>query len=500
MSETTLPETTPDPTPAPTPAQSIPSSPPTQPTERTKIGAGVGRYASYIFWLMFLINFFNYADRYIFVGLSRQIQAAYNLNDAEIGNLASAFIIVYTLTAFPLGYMADKLSRKVVVGAGVALWSLATAATALAGSLGSLLAARALVGVGEGSYYPAGTPLLAAWFTPQRRATVMSRWGVGALVGAGIGTLIAGFFASPDRWRLAFYVVGVPGLVLALLILLTRSKQRNEEDPPEDAGVTGTTFFGKLREYLSIPTLRVILAMHAMGFFALTATSAFLVIYFGAEYGRGKNSIYGAAGMSDSLVTLLPGVLLLLGGIGGGLYGGFWANRVARRRSGARVYVSALGFLYAIPFIVVTLGAPYILRALPAYHALSTTTQIAIGATSFAVFGLGASFFLNVYNGPSSAALQDVLPPHDRAGGGGLELTLAHLLGDSYAATVVGGLSYLLARGMFGQPGLGGEQIGLALLLTAPIALAISGAVGVWGSRFYASDVAKLEAANAASS
>lgn len=451
----------------------------------------MGRYASYIFWLMFLINFFNYADRYIFIGLSRQIKMAYSLNDAQIGNLASAFLIVYTLTAFPLGYVADKISRKVVVGTGVALWSLATAATAVAGSLGALLVARALVGVGEGSYYPAGTPLLAAWFTPQRRATVMARWGVGALVGAGIGTLLAGFFASPDRWRLAFYVVGVPGLLLALLIVLTRTKERNEEDPPAEAGVTGTTFFGKLREYLSIPTLRVILAMHALAFFTLTATSVFLVIYFGAEYG--KTSIYGSAGMSDSTVTLLPGVLLLLGGIGGGLYGGFWANRVARRRDGARVYVSALGFLYAIPFMVVTLGAPYVLRALPAYQALPTSTQIAIGSACFAIFGLGASFFLNVYNGPASAALIDVLPPHDRAGGGGLELTLAHLLGDSYAASVVGGLGYLLSRG------LGGEQIGLALLLTAPIALALSGAVGIWGSRFYARDVARLAAASAAS-
>jgi len=456
----------------------------------------VGRYASYIFWLMFLINFINYADRYIFVGLSRQIQAAYHLNDAEIGNLASAFIIVYTLTAFPLGYLADKMSRKLVVGAGVALWSLATAATAVAGNLGVLLVTRALVGVGEGSYYPAGTPMLAAWFTPKRRATVMSRWGVGALVGAGVGTLLAGFFASPERWRLAFYVVGIPGLLLALLIVLTRTKERNEEDPPEEAGATGRSFFGKLREYLSIPTLRVILAMHAMGFFALTATSAFLVIYFGAEYG--KTSIYGAQGMSDSLVTLLPGVLLLLGGIGGGLFGGFWANRVARRRSGARVYVSGLGFLYAIPFLVITLLAPYILRALPAYNALSVATQITIGAGAFAVLGLGASFFLNVYNGPASAALIDVLPPQDRAGGGGLELTMAHLLGDSYAATVVGGLSYLLIHGAFGWSGLGGvTQIGLALLLTAPFALAISGAVAVWGSRFYAGDIARLEAANA---
>ncbi len=490
MSETTLPETTPNPAPQP-PSPPTPTPATQPPAERTKIGAGVGRYASYIFWLMFLINFINYTDRFIFTGLSPQIQAAYHLNDIEIGNLASAFLIVYPLTAFPLGYLADKLSRKLVVGAGVALWSLATAATALVSNVGSLLVARALVGVGEGSYYPAGTPMLAAWFTPQRRATVMSRWGVGALVGAGVGTLIAAFFASPDRWRLAFYVVGVPGLILALLIALTRTKNRNEEDPPEEAGVTGRNFFGKVREYLSIPTLRVILAMHAMAFFTLTAASVFLVIYLSREYGT--RSTYGSKGLSPSLVPLLAGALLLLGGIGGSLFGGFWANRVARRHPGARVYVSALGFLYAIPFLIVTLAAPYVLRSLPAYNALPANAQITIGVSIFAAFGLCASFFLNVYNGPSSAALIDVLPPKDRAGGGGLELTLAHLLGDSYAGTAVGGLSLALSQG------LGGDQLGLALLLTMPVALAISGAVGVWGSRFYAPDIARLEAANAAS-
>ncbi|MEO7001283.1 MAG: hypothetical protein ABI068_05750, partial [Ktedonobacterales bacterium] len=100
--------------------------------------------------------------------------------------------------------------------------------------------------------------------------------------------------------------------------------------------------------------------------------------------------------------------------------------------------------------------------------------------------GFGAAFFINVYNGPSSAALQDVLPPRDRAAGGGLELTLAHLLGDIWAASAVGVLGVALGLA------LGGEQIGLALLLTSPIALTLAGIVGIWGSRFYAADVAAL--------
>ncbi len=482
MSDATLPET-PKTTSEATPLPAAPQAP-------GSAGFKVGRYASYIFWLMFAINFINYADRFVFSGLSAVLARQFHFNDFQIGFLASAFLLIYTLVAFPLGYLADIVSRKLVVAVGVALWSLATIGTALAGGFFSMLVARALVGVGEGSYYPAGTPLLSAWHSPQRRATVMARWGVGALVGAGIGTVVAGAFAS-GNWRIAFFVTGIPGLALALLMLFAREKARHEDDPEEEAGVTGHTFIGKLREYLRIPTLRVILGMHAAGFFALTATSSFLVIYFSATYGQ--DSPFGkAAGLSDTLSSLLPGVVLLVGGISGGLYGSRWANQLARKRSGARVLASAYGFLWAIPFLILALLTPYVLHAIPAYMALAPSKQVLIGAAIFIIFALGGSFFLNVYNGPSSAALQDVLPPKDRAGGGGLELTLAHLIGDSYAGVVVGLLALALSKGILGIHGLGGQQIGLALLITCPIALIISGVIGIRGSRHYAADVAAL--------
>jgi len=295
--------------------------------------------------------------------------------------------------------------------------------------------------------------------------------------------LLAGALAG-GNWRLAFYITGVPGLLLAALVLFARNKLRNEADPIEEETGATRTFFTKARAYLRIPTLRVILGMHALGFFALTSLTAFLTIYLGAAYG--PESSYGAASLSQGLVALLPGVLLLLGGLLGGLSGGFWANRASRKRSGARVLVSGLGFLASMPFVLVTLLAPYILRAIPAYTALVPKSQVSIGVAIFAIFGFGAAFFLNIYNGPSSAALQDVLPPTDRAAGGGLELTLAHLFGDIWAASAVGVLSVALGTA------LGGEQIGLALLLTCPLALTLSGIVGIWGSRFYAADVAAL--------
>ncbi|MGN6361867.1 MAG: hypothetical protein ACTHNK_15900, partial [Thermomicrobiales bacterium] len=97
-------------------------------------------------------------------------------------------------------------------------------------------------------------------------------------------------------------------------------------------------------------------------------------------------------------------------------------------------------------------------------------------------------FLLNLYNGPSTAALQDVVPARDRAAAGGLELSLAHLLGDIYAPAAVGALAVVLSRRI------GGDQIGTALLLTCPVVLLAAGLVAIWGSRFYAGDVAALGA------
>lgn len=454
------------------------------PNQGSAMRPRAGVYAWYVFWLMCGLNFLNYTDRYLFSAVGPAIKKEFGFNDLQLGNFASAFFIVYLLAAFPLGYLAERYSRKVVVGAGVALWSLATLLTGRAVDFNTMLLARSAVGIGEGSYYPSGTPLLAAWFPPQRRASILSWWSASALVGAGVGFLVGGFFNYPDKWRTIFYISAIPGLVLAGLMFFLRNRLKAETDPEPVKIPQGMNIFEVIKRCWQIPTFRVILFQHAFGFFPLTALGYFLVIYFSNEYGG--DSTFGSAKLSPSMSSILPGALLVVGGILGGIYGGVWANRLRHKHIGARVRTGGLGFFWAAPFVIVALGAPYLLRVIPAYQAAAPSTQVTVGVVIFAIAGLGAAFFLNIYNGPTSAALQDVLPPNLRAAGGGLELTLAHLLGDSYAATLVGAISVALGSQ------LGGEQIGLALLITCPIALVAAGIVGVWGSKFYKRDVEAL--------
>jgi hypothetical protein len=225
--------------------------------------------------------------------------------------------------------------------------------------------------------------------------------------------------------------------------------------------------------------------LHALGFFALTGVTSWLVIYLSDTYGS-VGSYYPQEGLSPGMVSFLAGAVILLGGILGNLAGSAWAGRLSRRHAGARVLAGGLGFLLAAPFVIGAVGAPMVLRQLAFFTEASVHTQLTIGLSIFTVFALLAAFFLNIYNGPVSAALLDVVPAAERGAAGGTELTLAHLCGDVYAAVLIGAIAQAL------EGALGGKQVGLAMLLTCPLALVASGVVGIWGSRFYARDVAAI--------
>jgi MFS family permease len=479
-----------------------------RPSQRRKppSAGAIPRYSIYVFWLMFTINFLNYLDRAIFAGLGPAVQADLKLNDFQIGVLGNAFIVVYTLVALPLGLLASRFARKTILALGVLVWSLATAFTGLANNFATLLGIRAVLGVGEGSYFPAGTPLLAAYFPPASRPRMLARWGVGALFGAAAGFLVsAPFSRHSGDWRYAFFFTGVPGLVCAALAWRLREKTRHEEDPPAVrlAG-EGRTWWRQLRAYLRIRTVRVIVVFHALGFFAITSITGFMTFYLRSAYGRTMlrrdhhGHVIGVApgafphaGLSPGAIPIVVGVVILVGGASGYLYGGTLAGRLVRRYPGARVLTGGLGFLLAVPCLVIALGAPYVLHHMPAYRTASEATQVAVGVGIFVTFGLLGSFFVNIYNGPVTAALLDVIPANERSSAEGLELSLSHLLGDVYALLAIGALAEVLSRR------LGGEQWGLALLLTTPVVLAAGGIVAVWGSRFYQGDIETLGASSA---
>src|SRR5438067_1221936 len=185
-------------------------------------------YARYVLGVMVGINFLNYLDRYILPSVVTKIQAEFHLTDSQVGLLGSAFLLVYAVATIPFGIWADRGVRKTVVGVGVTIWSLATLFTGLARSYAQLFIARAVLGIGEASYYPAGTALLGDYFRKEGRGRAMSIWAAGTAVGIAVGFAGGGIIADRLTIRrgaasnlpigIAGFVAGAVFVALALLM------------------------------------------------------------------------------------------------------------------------------------------------------------------------------------------------------------------------------------------------------------------------------------------
>lgn len=440
------------------------------------------RYAGYIFWLLWLANFINYADRYAFLAIGDHVQVEFHLSDTQYGLLATSFLFVYTLCILPLGLLADRIKRKTVVAGGITLWSIVTTFTALSPNYGVIFATRAALGLGEGSYFPASTSMLASSYPLKDRAKVMARWNTGLLVGLAVGFVGAGvlYGVFNDQWRPVFYVFGIPGLLLALLIFLSKEPPRRGDDDASAetvlarGGLPG--IWRNIVELWRIPTLRVVVALQALSFFIFGATLVFIVPLFDRQF----------TNLAVSPTTLV-GVAAVIGGIIGLLAGGAIADALITRYPGARVLVSGWSFLIALPFFVASVLAV----VLP--FGLSQNVR---------VFGIFTPLFiitvalLQVNTGPLTAISQDVVTPLKRAASVGLTLLLSHFFGDLFAPTIAGAMSDFFSGNTFfhalgithnNAPGYAFLVIGVPMLLAA-------GIVGIWGARFVQRDEAAARA------
>jgi MFS family permease len=436
------------------------------------------RNATVVFWLMFAINAVNYLDRLIVVAVGPALKADFNLRDSQIGILSSAFILVYAVAALPCGLLADRFSRTRVITFGVSLWSLMSAATAFVRSFPPLFFTRAMVGVGEASYYPAGSALLGAYYPLKKRARIMSGWQSGQLVGMVLAFAIVAVLDSiidpaKEPWRVAFFITGIPGLILALFIWFVKDKpdvsvessQELESDESDGAEHVGDAHgaalslsggFGAMmqsvRTVLRIRTIWVVVALQALMFIVVTPAITFLPIYV--------HSDNGPFHLKSNATAIWAGVIIVLGGVSGILLGGLLADRMSARFRGGRVLAVAVGFALAIPF-----------------YALALLTS---SFPLFIITAIIAVMALNLPVGPLVAALTDATPPLLRATAFAVALSLAHLLGDVWAPYLVGGISTGLH-----------EHANLALLIVGLPCLAIAAIAAFFGARIYSSDVAK---------
>jgi MFS family permease len=396
------------------------------------------RYAVYVLALMFGINVLNYMDRWVGSAVAPLVQVEFGLSDFAVGILGSAFTLVYAIGVVPFGLWADRGARRTVIGTGVTIWSLATLLTGLTTNFLQLFVTRAILGIGEASYYPAGTSLLGDLFPREQRARAMSIWSSGTAVGIALGFAGGGLLAAHFGWRMAFFCTAGPGLVFALLAFRMREPLRGaaEAGGPR-VEQTHEATLRTMARLLRIKSLRYTIFSQTVLFFVIGADAYWLPTLLNRRFG-----------MSVGEAGTISGAVIVLGGLIGTVLGGVLADWRRRQSARADLEVGAFGFLVAAVMVGISLVAP-IAWFIPAM--------------------LLAVISLYLYTGPFTAITQNVVVPSLRGSAVTVSLLIAHLFGDSYATAVVGLLSDALG------------SLQLALLIVSPTLLLVAAGLAMMG-------------------
>ena len=412
--------------------------------------------ANFAFTVLFVVNVLNYADRYVLSAILPSIKHDFNMSDFQGGLLISSFLIVYAVATLPLGIWADRGIRKNIVALCVGIWSVATALAGLTQNLIQLFSMRSILGIGEAGYAPASLSLLGDSFSKAHRGRVLSFWSIGTLVGAAIGVSLGGLVADTLGWRWAFYIVGIPGLIVAFLAWRMREPARGvfdsesgEVEEEVGHGKFGRDFLDIVKKLFHIPTYWILVGALVFSFFTIGGTSFWLTSYFTRAFN-----------LSLTSAGAISGGVLVSSGLIGTVLGGWIADFIQKRYPQGRLFTCMLGFLIGAPLVLAAL----FIQNLPLF---------------IAVF-IVAAISLNFCTGPLNAVIQDIIAPNMRATAVGLALLLAHLLGDAAAPTIIGLIS-------------DHSTLGTALIVTAPTFLFLAGLVCLLGLRTVAKDMLRMQ-------
>jgi MFS family permease len=369
------------------------------------------------------INLLNYLDRYVVSALLPDLkQAPMRLTDFELGTLMSGFLIVYMLAAPFFGRLGDRGSRPKPIAVGVFIWSLATGLSGLTRSYLQLLAARAVVGIGEAAYATIAPSLLADFFEKRTRGRAFAIFNMAIPVGAALGYIVGGLVRHHFGWHAAFYVAGVPGVVLAIWILRVPDPPRGAKDEEAEAlaaahavrpaGVPGNRSWSVYLRLLRVRAYTLTVLGYAAYTFALGGLAFWMPTFL--ERVRGIPTVQASAGFGEIVVATG-----FVGTFAGGWLGDYWL----RYSKQAYLWMSGWITLLAVPVVYVALraGAPAVF-----YPALIT-----------------AELLLFMSTGPINTAIVNLVRPAERASAVALSILTIHLLGDVLSPSIIGALSDL---------------------------------------------------------
>jgi len=454
--------------------------------------AATPAYSYYALSILTFVNFLNYIDRQVLPAIAPTIQRDLRLTDTEIGAMEAALLLSFTVLAPVFGRLGDRYSRARLMAVAAVIWSIATGLAAwvdrwpilpraiqfnlpffgtiaLSSVALGLCAVRTMVGVGESSYSTITPTLIADYFPLQKRATVLGVFQAAIPMGFALGYVLGAVLAYYFGWRVAFMVVGLPGLIVAIFIWQLREPRRGAHDLPIESANSETKDARVMASWWQ--TTRKILStrdwlLSTAGYSALTFVLGAFATWATLMLARDKQ-------MSATAAAVVLGVVTLLAGATGTFGGGWIADRVVARRRDGYFLVCAVSSLLGV---------------IPAAIALITHRP---------VFFLPAIFFavvlLFINNAPFHAILVNSVPPAIRASAVALNIVVIHAGGDLISRFGVGKLSDSISEGNATVIATFARLLGIdplrehltAALLVVPVGLLISAFFFFWGGRKY---------------
>ncbi len=358
----------------------------------------------------------NFLDRQLLSILAKPIQDELGVTDGQLGMIGGLyFALFYCVLAIPVGWLADRTNRVKVLSFACALWSAATAACGFSSSYAQLAMARMAVGVGEAGGVPPSYAIISDYFPPGTRGTALSLYNLGPPIGMALGVAFGASVAAAYSWRSAFVVIGIVGVVAAVIVrLFVREPRRGGLDPqPASRGVVESQhaeFWPTCRMFFTHPVLlRVSLACGATQFVTYAVLN-FTTLFLMREKGMTLNevAIYYA--------------LLIAIAISAGMYAsGRLIDRFAPRSRTAYAWIPAVGLALAVPLFIGFVWAP--------------SWPLAI---AFLALPTGLNYF---YLSPAVTLVQEEVRPNQRVLAGALLLLVMNLIGLGLGPTYLGAVS-----------------------------------------------------------
>jgi MFS family permease len=408
-----------------------------------RVSAGQARWALF---LLTLVGALNYFHRTIFNVVLESIKSEMHLSDTSIGLLGGvAFVLCYSLLGVPVAYLADRFNRRNIIAIGLAFWSFMTVLTGMAINVWQLASTRFLMGAGESTGTAPSNSFVSDLYGNDRRAFVLGITSTGSGIGTALAYLIGGAMNQHYGWRSVFYVASIPGIVVAVLLLLTvREPARGAFDSVKAAAQTSS-----FRETLGFLFCSKTYVLVVSGGCMMSIAMYAILLWSAAFLMRIHKLSSGGAGAFVATATL-PSLV-------GPILGGYLAGRLGRRDERWRAWIPALGCGLFAPAM--------------ACFVLSDS-----GAVSYA--GLCVALFcVALHLAPVYALCLNVAQVRMRAVASAVFLLCANILGQTIGPLGVGYLTDKLTATM--------GSMAIRYSMATATSCAVAGGVLIWASARY---------------